>query len=886
MKKFTVVTMLLLALNAMASIQYVESTGAQYIKTGVAYTNTLRIVADFEFTQIPSGKAIANVVAWRSSGNKEAIACGSTYFSGAQYFCSQFSDSSAYKRAAIMTDTNRHVFDIQNGSQKLDGVEFGTDMLTIPSSAGSLYVFCSNIGWSNGGVYYADFSSIRLYSCKIYVGDELIRDYIPYAQDGVAGLYDKVGNSFTAPALGTLVPGPYNGDKLLKVSISHSGITACTPAVGKEPIALADDETLTCSAASVDTATTKATLTGYYLYDIDKYGNRLDEGQFVENGTSYTHQTGDKEIEWIYDNVKYKVDATFEGGSISHSSPSGWYNAGEIAYISPINGTRRYCGWDGEIISNVMKGKRDLSILVDKPVSLSVISATPWVYDAGAKVLSNDLWTITAETVTQNGNSGLRLRNATKGTAVLDLTDVEADTNYKVIGCHGKANYVGVFTDNAAVKTGIVAFIGPDVVYFDGGWSLSCVFEGCVNLAYVRLSPDFYQFGRYAFNGCKSLEEIFPTRYEKCVNLGRQTFAGCGKLKGDFVFEILESFDGDYGLVFKDCASVTSVSMPKLKSVNLSGIFYNCTSITNINIPEVTSINSSYGSYSTFYGVKVKHFNLPKLKTIEGYTFYGCNQLETLYVPELEVIKNGDNFSGNKLKIQPSVHPKLRIINSTKAFNSRLAGDYEFPALTNLSNNSFYYSSINSLTATNLITLSGSVFEGCSSLTNLVFGNKLKTLNGSICKDCTALRNFEPFLPDNLEALGNYCFYNCGKLEKDCVKVNSELITSILEGTFYKAGKISRFEINAPIASIGKNAFNDIMPGAEIVFGKNATTAPTVWNATHPIRAKSAPYAKIIVMKNIGSWTALSNFTSIENVADTYKTAAYGYTGDLGVLRI
>jgi hypothetical protein len=70
------------------------------------------------------------------------------------------------------------------------------------------------------------------------------------------------------------------------------------------------------------------------------------------------------------------------------------------------------------------------------------------------------------------------------------------------------------------------------------------------------------------------------------------------------------------------------------------------------------------------------------------------------------------------------------------------------------------------------------------------------------------------------------------------------------------------------------------MPGAEIVFGKNATTAPTVWNATYPIKAKSAPYAKIIVMKNIGSWTALSNFTSIENVADTYKTAAYGYTGD------
>lgn len=43
----------------------------------------------------------------------------------------------------------------------------------------------------------------RLYYFKVYEGDTLVKDYIPYVQDGVVGLYDKVSNTFLAPEAGT-----------------------------------------------------------------------------------------------------------------------------------------------------------------------------------------------------------------------------------------------------------------------------------------------------------------------------------------------------------------------------------------------------------------------------------------------------------------------------------------------------------------------------------------------------------------------------------------------------------------------------------------------------------------------------------------------------------
>ena len=47
-----------------------------------------------------------------------------------------------------------------------------------------------------------NFTYMKLYSFKLYEAGELVRDYVPFMQDGVAGLYDKKNGTFVTDAIG------------------------------------------------------------------------------------------------------------------------------------------------------------------------------------------------------------------------------------------------------------------------------------------------------------------------------------------------------------------------------------------------------------------------------------------------------------------------------------------------------------------------------------------------------------------------------------------------------------------------------------------------------------------------------------------------------------
>lgn len=64
--------------------------------------------------------------------------------------------------------------------------------------------------------------SARLYSCKIYVGESLVRDYVPCMDNnGVYGLYDKVNEVFYTSATDYGFTGKWAENKTLNVSMSE-----------------------------------------------------------------------------------------------------------------------------------------------------------------------------------------------------------------------------------------------------------------------------------------------------------------------------------------------------------------------------------------------------------------------------------------------------------------------------------------------------------------------------------------------------------------------------------------------------------------------------------------------------------------------------------------
>ena len=169
-------------------LKYVRSTGAQAIFTGVSADQDTRVVIDFQMT---SGKTT------------EQHICSVRTSTSGPFFTAFYNGglsrgnykvrwaSQAIKSFAMISGTDRMVLDFNKNS-----VTLGDYQLTFSSAAFSisypLTLFCRNTAGTCDAYAYMD-----MYSCQIYSGSTLVRDYIPCKNSsGVAGLWDDVESMF------------------------------------------------------------------------------------------------------------------------------------------------------------------------------------------------------------------------------------------------------------------------------------------------------------------------------------------------------------------------------------------------------------------------------------------------------------------------------------------------------------------------------------------------------------------------------------------------------------------------------------------------------------------------------------------------------------------
>ena len=172
-------------------LEYVGSSGSQNLNTGIAPKTTTRVVCDFQYTVV-DGSAQCG---WGSTGSKESFFFG---VAGDGTFKATVSGNFTVSPTGVAADTDRHTFDISMSALKLDGTAFAnatTSPFSNAASGNTLYLFALHAGWSPNVVNYA---SMRIYSCKIYDGETLVRDFVPVvrASDSKAGLYDLVTDAF------------------------------------------------------------------------------------------------------------------------------------------------------------------------------------------------------------------------------------------------------------------------------------------------------------------------------------------------------------------------------------------------------------------------------------------------------------------------------------------------------------------------------------------------------------------------------------------------------------------------------------------------------------------------------------------------------------------
>ena len=146
-------------------LEYIQSSGKQYIDTGVIVKDITEIKVDFQAVTILSGEN-QYASSWVDYSNHIQIGIsGNTFIDSGGVTYSQTSSVTARTQAV--------------------GVPVGTVNL-------HLYLFAQSE--STGALHY---SSGRIFSCQITTADGLVRNFIPCKNpDGVIGMYDVVNDEF------------------------------------------------------------------------------------------------------------------------------------------------------------------------------------------------------------------------------------------------------------------------------------------------------------------------------------------------------------------------------------------------------------------------------------------------------------------------------------------------------------------------------------------------------------------------------------------------------------------------------------------------------------------------------------------------------------------
>lgn len=169
-------------------LEYIESTGTQYIDTGVFPSNNLKI----------------NIKAcYTNSNSSYMLGSDNAYNAGVNIWWDPNYKTQGYKgifgtpimSTGVIPQINVPVtITLQNNKIYVDGQQKGSGSTQDVSkySKSSIYVFCTH----RGGKAQHN-TSMRLYELQMYDGDTLIRDFIPILDENdVAYLYDKVEKKF------------------------------------------------------------------------------------------------------------------------------------------------------------------------------------------------------------------------------------------------------------------------------------------------------------------------------------------------------------------------------------------------------------------------------------------------------------------------------------------------------------------------------------------------------------------------------------------------------------------------------------------------------------------------------------------------------------------
>ena len=215
--------------------------------------------------------------------------------------------------------------------------------------------------------------------------------------------------------------------------------------------------------------------------------------------------------------------------------------------------------------------------------------------------------------------------------------------------------------------------------------------------------------------------------------------------------------------------------------------FKNCKSLTSVTIPtSVTSIGSS--AFSFCFGLT--SITIPNRVTSIGYdAFSNCSSLTSVVwnAEDCADMSAGDKFPFGEKNSQITSFTfgdKVQHIPSNLCYNMR---------------------NLTSITIPNSVTSIGSsAFESCSGLTSITIPNSVTSIENSTFSSCSGLTSVT--IPNSVTDIGVWAFHSCSSLTSVTI---SNSVTYIGYNAFYNCSSLTSLTIGESVTYIGENAFSN-----------------------------------------------------------------------------
>lgn len=178
-------------------LEYIQSTGSQYLDTGVKPNGSTRVTLEvestvdgtFPFFGCRDSSASKKFILWQISSTQIRVDYGNS--------------RTTYD---VGTTNEKTLADINKNTGFFGSVQLYTEPVSFEGSYSILV-----LGQNTGGSVDTRKLSAKLYSFSVYDGENLIRELIPCINsDGAVGMYDLAQGAFYGNSgSGTFLPGPY-----------------------------------------------------------------------------------------------------------------------------------------------------------------------------------------------------------------------------------------------------------------------------------------------------------------------------------------------------------------------------------------------------------------------------------------------------------------------------------------------------------------------------------------------------------------------------------------------------------------------------------------------------------------------------------------------------